>query len=103
MTQKTNMSHSSITEEKHGTAEMLNLLVQFRKRWQTNTLPQLGHHPTAFEVNRILVFRIFAGRVVKPGKRLPRAVVQSPSSATFIYTRPPPTLLDVETSSSRLG
>lgn len=42
-----------------------------------------GRNPTAFEVNRILLCRIFAERAGKPGKRLPGAVMQSPPLAAF--------------------
>lgn len=72
-----------------------------------NTLPHLGHSQTAFEVSRILLFSghwVLARRIVKPGKRLPEAVVQSPPLTMFKaqLDKAWPTLFDVEIFSRRV-
>lgn len=110
------MSRSLITEGKRRTAEMLIYFFFFATSisevWQQmakkkNTLPHLGHSQTAFEVSRILLFIghwVLARRIVKPGKRLPEAVVQSPPLTMFKAQQDKawPTLFDVEIFSRRV-
>lgn len=110
------MSRSLITEGKRRTAEMLIYFFFFCHQYfrsmatngkKKNTLPHLGHSQTAFEVSRILLFSghwVLARRIVKPGKRLPEAVVQSPPLTMFKaqLDKAWPTLFDVEIFSRRV-